>query len=157
MITEMAQDDPARDPRQQPAELLKRVGDPVAVDWLVKYNAYCHIVDDLVDGDVDPKTGALEAALQAMTLYSHPFWIQNHVRLLAVARLCHLNYADSVDWEDSPHKWQRAEADTIRHCGSDMVRAVVDLIGGMDEARRISPILRIIGYEDHHDAQGNPH
>jgi hypothetical protein len=144
------------DPRQQPAELLKLTGDAEAVDWLVRYNAYAHLLDDLVDGD-RPAKDALEFGRMALELYSHPFWRKHSQRLYSVARLCHSNYEDSVHWETSPVEWQRTEADVIRHCGSDMVRAVVDLCAGYPALREISPILRIIGYEDHHDTDGQPH
>jgi hypothetical protein len=156
MITELKPGSPILDPRQQPAELLKLIGDAEAVDWLVRYNAYAHQLDDLVDGDVEPRVGALTLARMALELYSHPFWVRHGLRLYAVARLCHSNYEDSVHWEKSPVAWQRTEADVIRHCGSDMVRAVADLMAGYPAMREISPILRIIGYEDHHDEHGNP-
>lgn len=155
MITELKPGSPMLDPQRQHAELLKLLGDPAAVDWLVRYNAYAHLLDDLVDGD-RPARDSLELARQALELYSHPFWVKHSTRLYSVARLCHSNYEDSVHWEKSPVAWQRTEADTVRHSGSDMVRAVADLCAGYAAMREISPVLRIIGYVAHHDAGGNP-
>jgi hypothetical protein len=39
VITELKPGSPMLDPQRQHAELLKLLGDPAAVDWLVRYNA----------------------------------------------------------------------------------------------------------------------
>ena len=47
-------------------------------------------------------------------------------------------------------------AATEGHSGADVIRVVADLCGGWEAMRSISPVLRILGYEDHHDPEGKP-
>jgi hypothetical protein len=140
-------------------------GNESAVDWLVRYNTYVHALDDLVDDDYhrefdDIAQGrrkkAMDVAVQALEVHSHPFYQQNIAQLYRLLRVAHINYEDSVAFERSPVEWQRAESDVIRHGASDVARAVVDICGGLDEARKISLIVRSVCYQKHHDKDGKP-
>lgn len=137
-------------------ELLRLCrGDKEAVEWCMLHEKYAHALDDMVDQDkgYDPN----EFALLCMCLYSHRFYQRNSAVLSTVMRLAHNNWLDANEWEKSDKPWQQLEADTLRHCGADVIRVVIDLCGGWDAMREISPVLRIIAYDDHHDEQGKPH
>jgi hypothetical protein len=169
MTTELSEEFQSKDLKDQVAYLLKAChGNEAAVDWLVRYNTHAHALDDLIDDDYHSaadtpeqreearRRRTLNFALEAIDLFTHPFYFRHGAQLHRLLRVSHLNYEDSVAWEKSPLAWQRQEADVIRHGASDVARAVIDLCGGVAEARFISPIIRMICYREHHDRDGNP-
>ena len=155
MITEIPTNAPIRNRQGQLAEFHRLCrGDAEAVHFCVLHDRYAHMLDDLIDMDKPADPGVF--ALLCMEIYSSPFFQRNSIALRTVMRLSHSNWLDANEWEKSPVAWQRTEADTIRHSGADVIRVVADLCGGWEAMRSISPVLRILGYEDHHDADGKP-
>ena len=52
------------------------LGSESARQWLAAWHFYCHVIDDLVDGDVVLNTESmLNLLVQANALYSMPFYV----------------------------------------------------------------------------------
>jgi hypothetical protein len=106
-------------------------GNHNAVVFITAFHAYCHAIDDLVDGDVPFTPEAfLDVMMQANSLYSTPFYIDNWFRLQPVIAQITSTYADSVAWEKADEEWKRQTADVLRLCGNDMILQVAWIIGG---------------------------
>lgn len=118
--------------------------------FLVAWHSYCHMIDDLVDGDTaQTPESLLEALVMANKVYSLPFYAVNAHRLSGVVVLVSSTYADSVAWEKLPG-WQAHVADVIRQCGNDMILAVADITGGWRLVRSISLRLREAAWHNQH-------
>ena len=60
-------------------------GNHNAVVFITAFHAYCHAIDDLIDGDVPFTPEAfMDVLMQANSLYSTPFYIDNWFRLQPV-------------------------------------------------------------------------
>jgi hypothetical protein len=141
---------------EQDLQSLQRAccGNADAMDFLNRWRAYVHAIDDLVDGDLAGHEALLSTFAQAIPLYSHPFYL-NHLReLRQIALNCTNAYADVVAWEKSGQPWQAQFADHYRHFGAEMVLAVAMICGGYEHARSFSLELRTICWLEHHDAAG---
>ena len=144
--------------QEQDIQSLQRAccGNPEAMDFLNQWRAYVHAIDDIVDGDTPGHEALLATFAQAISLYSHPFYL-NHLReLRQIALNCTNAYADSVAWEKSPHRYQAEFADAYRHFGAEMVLAVAMICGGYQHARSFSLELRTICWMEHHTPDGRP-
>lgn len=130
-------------------------GNIPAADWLVKWAAYCHAIDDIIDEARGPQA-LLEVLANAVELYSHPFFLTNwsHLRPLVISITN--SYADSVAWEKSDSAGERAMADVLRFSGLEMYLLVAALCGGYGHMRKISPLLRRQTWDSNHDASGAP-
>lgn len=97
-------------------------GNHNAVVFITAFHAYCHAIDDLIDGDVPFTPEAfMDVLMQANSLYSTPFYIENWFRLQPVVAMITSTYADSVAWEKADEEWKRQTADVLRLCGNDMI------------------------------------
>jgi hypothetical protein len=133
-------------------ELVRRIccGNQSAMDFLANYWAkYCHLIDDLIDGDAKGAEATLRAFALAITIYSHPFYLQNLAALRQVALNVTCLYADTVAWENAGD-WRGTWADMNRHCSIEMVVAVATICGGYEHARCVIPELRMLAYAEHH-------
>lgn len=126
-------------------------GNQDATSFLLAFHAYCHQIDDLIDGETtyNPEN-LLKVLMTANALYSTPFYLQHAWRLQAVIASITNTYADSVAWENSSVKWKSNVADVIRQCGNDMVLVVAFIVGGYVNMRAISLQLREFAYNDQH-------
>jgi hypothetical protein len=131
-------------------------GNPGAADWLQKWHAYCHAVDDLIDEARGPES-LLEVLAQAADLYAHPFWLANCIHLRPLVVAITNAYADSVAWEKSGDSPERAMADVLRFAGVEMYCMVAAICGGYAHMRKISPLIRRQTWTANHDEQGRPH
>jgi hypothetical protein len=129
-------------------------GDEVAVQWLLAWNGYVHLIDDIIDGEDDSPETVLKTFVLAAELYTHPFFVKHAARLKQIVLNCTNAYADSVAWEKSSEEWQRQFADHYRHFGAEMVVAVATICGGYGHARDISPELRTVCWKAHHTREG---
>jgi len=126
-------------------------GNHNAVVFITAFHAYCHAIDDLVDGDVPFTPEAfLDVMMQANSLYSTPFYIENWFRLQPVIAQITSTYADSVAWEKSDEEWKRQTSDVLRLCGNDMIIQVAWIIGGYKHMRAISLKMREFAYHSQH-------
>ena len=131
-------------------------GNVAAADWIQKWRAYCHAIDDIIDEKQGPEA-ILKVLADAVDLYSHPFFLANwfHIRPLVIAITnC---YADSVAWEKSEDARERAMADVLRFAAVEMYCLVAAICGGYTHMRRLSPFIRLQTWAANHDAAGNPH
>lgn len=137
------------------------VGNAEAMDFLLLWQPYAHGVDDIDDGDIEGVEDRNGVFIQALEVYTHPFFRKHwqELKLLVVTLSC--DYTDSVLWENSPEKWQREEADAIRHSGSAMVRAVAYICAeeaqpgsGWRHLRSFSLGMRHLCYVEHHGKKG---
>jgi len=126
-------------------------GNESARQWIAAWHFYCHAIDDLVDGDAVLNTESmLDLLIQANSLYSMPFYIENWFRLQPVIAQITSTYADSVAWEKADEEWKRQTSDVLRLCGNDMILQVAWIIGGYKHMRAISLKLREFAYHSQH-------
>ena len=130
-------------------------GNAEAKAFLAAWHRYCHLLDDIVDGDA-PAGAAIQLGRWANDIYSCSFYRTNQAALQPLVQLITCHYEDSVEMATSEMAWERAEADVIRHAGADMVRVVAFLIGGYSHMRAVSRDIRSLCYHEHHDPEGNP-
>jgi hypothetical protein len=136
-------------------QVLQRVccGNTSAMDFLANHwQPYVHEVDDIIDGDRPKARDQLKTFARAVLVYTHPFFIEHMLALRQLALNITITFADSADWEKSPHAWQRDWANHNRHCGMEMVVAVALICGGHDHAFAISQEQRAICNHEHTDA-----
>ncbi len=124
-------------------------GNTEAVDFLNRWSAYAHGVDDLIDETTDNEF-KIALFARAIEIYSHPFYLKNLIALRQVALHANNMFADSVAWEKSDVKWQKDFADWGRHAATEMVIAVANIIGGYDHMRAVSLEMRKLCYTQHH-------
>jgi len=138
-------------------QALKRacLGNESAMDFLRRWSAYVHAIDDIED-EVTTAEFRLATFIGALELYTHPFFLAHGHALKQVVLSCTNLYADAVAWEKSQEPWQRAFADWARHSGAEMVLAVANLVGGYQHMRNISLELRTVNYSEHHGEDGQP-
>jgi len=125
------------------------------MDFLACWREYVHQIDDLIDGDAKGPEAMLNAFMLAAFVYTQPFFIEHMASLRQIAVNCTNAYADSVKWEKA-EGWRAQFADHYRHFASEMVLAVASICGGYAHMRKISPILREMGWNEHHNEKGEP-
>lgn len=130
-------------------------GNNDAARFLCFWREYVHQIDDLIDGDTKGPEATLTAFMLAAFVYTDPFFVANMTALRQIAINCTNAYADSVKWEKA-EGWRGQFADHYRHFASEMVLAVASICGGYAHMRKISPVLREMGWNEHHDEKGNP-
>jgi len=132
---------------------------PEAWEFVLKYNEYCHAVDDIID---DEKKRAdnefiLKAFQLAADVYSTPFY-RRHVDVLRpIEFMVNNTYADSVKWEKSAETWKRRDAQAIRHVGIDMFFIVVAITYGRETMRELSDEMRTYSHLKHMKEEGLNH
>jgi hypothetical protein len=134
-------------------------GNPEAADWLTRWQAYVHAIDDQIDGDVSETERAehlLRLFAGASELYTHPFFVRHAARLQLLIVLVTSAYADSVAFERSGVTWKVQWADHWRHIGAEVALAVAYICGGYDHLRSVSPEMRSVCHWRHHDPDGKP-
>jgi len=128
---------------------------PEAKAFLYAWHRYCHLIDDVVDGE-EPTIKAAQVGRWANDLYSSAFYQRFSVVLGPQVQLITCHYEDSVEMEKSKERWQRTVADVIRSNGADMVRMVAFIVGGYSLMRQISIPLRALCWREHHTIEGDP-
>lgn len=146
-------------------EQLQRIccGNAAGVDFMNRWQAYVHAIDDIEDGELTHPEERLGTFIGALELYTHPFFLRYMAELKPVILLVTSDYADAVAWEKSKTEWKRREADTLRHSGAAMVRIVAYLCAeahtpgsGYRHLRSFSLEMRTVCYLEHHDEKGQP-
>ncbi len=130
-------------------------GNKSAAQFLCFWREYVHQIDDLVDGDTKGPEALLKAFMLAAFVYTQPFFTENVGALKQIAINCTNAYADTVMWEKDT-SWRGNFSDHYRHFASEMVLAVASICGGYEHMRKISPILREMGWNEHHNTKGEP-
>jgi hypothetical protein len=130
-------------------------GNAEAIDFLTRWGAYSHGVDDLID-EVTDSEFKVSLFARAIEIYTHPFFLKNISALRQVALHATNMYADSVKLEKSEVKWEKDFADWARHAAAEMVLAVAHIVGGYDHMRFVSFEMRKLCYVEHHDNEGTP-
>lgn len=138
-------------------ELLRAIccGQEGAVDFLICWRAYVHLIDDIVDGEA-PVAEVIRVGAMANTLFTSKFYRVHADALYVTVQLLTMAYRDSVEWEKSGVAWQAQIADVIRHAGADMVRAVALLCGGYAHLEKYSLEIHSVCYTEHHTTAGKP-
>jgi hypothetical protein len=131
-------------------------GNQKAADFLHKWKAYVHGIDDIVDGDIKTAEETIAVFMHAAFLYADPFYLEHLPRLHQIVVNCTNAYADSVAWEKSEVEWQRNFSDHFRHFAAEMVLAVAFICGGYHHMRQVSLLIRLACWEEHHDETGGP-
>lgn len=129
---------------------------PEAMEFVILWTNYCHMVDDIVDGDKLSSEHVIETFAKAVEVFSCPFYLRNIMALRQLTLNIAIAYNDSVKWEVSPTTWQKNQADVYRSFGSEMWIAVATIVGGYEHARNVSAKIRTDCYTEHHDLQGKP-
>jgi hypothetical protein len=122
-----------------------------AEEFVELWHKYCHLIDDIVDGD-----SALDLRVFSMAneLYSCEFYVAHRHKLKTMIQVVTCIYEDSVRMEKSTIHWQKYTADVIRHSGADILRAVAYLCGGYQLLRKMSFSIHEVCYIQHHDKGG---
>jgi hypothetical protein len=110
---------------------------PDAQIFSLLYSYYIHKIDDLIDEPKDPKL-VLEVAYIASILFTNPFFVRNSQYLLGVDHQINDIYANTIEWENEDKR--RELANTHRHAGLMMLHAVIMLVGGREQLRKISKL-----------------
>lgn len=129
------------------------LGNQSAGEFLWLWDAYVHAIDDLVDGDRVGSESLLDVFAQAIFVYTHPFFMANMVALRQIAINCTNAYADAAAWEKLDG-WKLNFSDHYRHFAVEMVIAIASICGGYAHARRVSPALRELCWNQHHNEKG---
>lgn len=138
----------------QELEWLTR-GNQEAARFLRFWRQYVHQIDDLIDGDTKGPEAMLSAFMLAAFVYTDPFFVAHMPELRQIAINCTNAYADSVAWEKG-EGWKAQWADHYRHFSQEMALAVAGICGGYNHMRQISPIIREMGWNEHHNEKGEP-
>jgi hypothetical protein len=144
-------------PKRMREQEFQRIclGQPEAMDFLLRWTAYVHAIDDIEDEKTTSEF-RLAAFIQAVELYTCPFFLRHSAALKQVVLNCTNIYADSLAWEKSEDKWKRDFSNWARHGGTEMVLAVAAIVGGYAHMRRVSLEIREQNYCTHHGEEGNP-
>ncbi|HTH21690.1 MAG TPA: hypothetical protein VL854_05700 [Nitrososphaeraceae archaeon] len=130
---------------------------PDAVKFIYAFSAYCHGIDDIIDGEIKDTEGILRVFGMAADVFTCPFWRQYGPMLYIVEKVINNDFSDSEVMKNSEHQWQRQHADVLRCSANNMLHAVLYLLCGREVARRVSLDIRTCSYFNHHDEAGNPH
>lgn len=131
------------------------LNNPEAIDFLTRWSNYVHSIDDIEDTAATSEF-RLKAFIQAMEIYTHPFFLKHGAALKQIVYNATSLYADSLECEKSAVDWHQRLWDWARHSGVEMVLAVACIIGGYDHMRSISMEFRKLCYFEHHDEKGQP-
>lgn len=125
-----------------------------AFRFMQAWNAYCHAVDDIVDGDTPGTEDLLKVLLAAHLIYTSNFFTKNVDMLSPLVGVITNAYLDSVEWETSPDVWKRTIADQLRSYGNEMILQVAEIVGGWPHRRKFSQRIRALSYMTHHTKEG---
>jgi hypothetical protein len=141
-------------------------GNAKAAEWINIGRIYVHLIDDIIDEDLDGGHRARGAericgmGACAIKLYSHDFYIENRERLSTLMTLITGLYATSVRYEGSDVEWKKNFSDWSRHSWLLVVLSVADICGGLrgyENMRNISDELWEQSFVEHHDHSGERH
>jgi hypothetical protein len=128
-------------------EILSR--HPNVAQFLIDYNDYVHLIDDLIDGDATTNAeNILTLAHKASKLFNNDFYRQFGQYLYLVEVVNNNTYADSVIWEKIDG-WKKQHADVMRHAALDMFMACIFILSDYQTLRSISPKMREYCYTKH--------
>jgi len=134
-------------------------GNAAALDFLRKYMALAHMVDDVVDGEITDREGICRVFMALTTFFSCSQFYQDHRQHLFPVIIASMdNHANSVMWEGSAETHKARLADVLR---STVVQVVhfVGLIchgGDVNAMRQLSEKSWLNSWATHHDGEGNP-
>lgn len=131
------------------------MGNAAAIEFVWRWAKYCHAIDDIEDEVTTPEF-RLGTFVQALEVYTCPFFKQHEAALKPLVYLITNQYADSVAWEKSKEQWKREYSEWARHCGAEMVLAVAGIVGGYQHMRAISLELRTVNYAEHFTETPSP-
>lgn len=137
------------------AALLMRVKEllapvPAAEHFVVRWTEYVHLIDDIIDGDVELDANVLlKLTAWAAEIFSSEYYHQFRQFLYPVVILTNNTYGDSVQWEHSDEAWKRRHADALRHTGYDMFFIIVMIHCGYEKMREISIEFREYSHLKH--------
>lgn len=125
--------------------LLKRIynGNSEAYEFIVKWTAYIHAIDDIDDNKTTSEFRSRTFIL-ALELYTCSFFLKNIFQLKQTVYTITNMYADSQD------KINKEFSEWASHAGIEMFLTVALITGGYTHMRSVSPELRAITYCNHH-------
>ena len=126
---------------------------PDAVFFILHYCKYCHLVDDLEDGEAANDT-LREVGALATIVYNCNYWRKYSQTLLLVDVLIQNAYFDSVKWEKlstTLPNWKKRDAKVLARSGYNMIFAVIYLEFGHEKLNELSLAFR----EETHLKQGH--
>ena len=128
---------------------------PEAIDFVWRWANYVHAIDDIEDEVTTPEF-RLGTFIQALEVFTSPFFRRHEAALKPLVYLITNQYADSVKWEKSKEPWQREYSEWARHSGAEMVLAVAAIVGGYQHMRAISLELRTVNHAEHYTERPSP-
>lgn len=123
-------------------------GDEEAYKFILAWQAYCHGIDDIVDGEVKDVEGKVAVFFTAAAIFTSNYWAKNKHALYPLVAIITGDYVDS--------NTSIPQADVLRGSGNNMLIAVAFLQGGYSLMRHITPKLRKLSWEYHHTLDSKP-
>jgi hypothetical protein len=141
--------------QQQFIHLIKKYlsNDADAVFWTIAYVAYCHGIDDVIDGDKTDYEFILLNFRTAISLYTY-HWFQKHQdQLIPLLITAHDSYRDSVCMERSLRQedWEKHVGDVIRQNTLDVILMIIFIVSGLEARNQAALEFRKLAYETHHE------
>lgn len=136
-------------------------GNEEAFDFIAQWNRHCHLVDDVIDGDLKDHQEVLKTFVQGQDLFVHPFFDKHRDRLYPVTILAANAYADSLELSLSDKESDKKLSDVLRSYGNEVLIIVAGICtpDGEDVWNRMRKYSRIIRQESwfkHHTKDNEP-
>jgi hypothetical protein len=131
-------------------------GNTAGLDFLTRFHAYMHEIDDIIDERDWNNERVLKCFASACLLYSHPFYSANRHRLGTAILVATSLYNDANKWERDPALWKRWWADVMRHAGNEVIFAVAQICGGWGHLKSLTAPMMAMSYIYHADKYGTP-
>lgn len=131
---------------------------PDALIWILSYVAYCHAIDDIIDGDKNDHTFILNTFRLAISIFSFPFYTNNMSSLRALIETAQDAYRDSVEMEKKNDAlWKSRVGDIIRQNANDVILMTIMLTSGIEKRNEAALKLRELSFRTHHNELGERH
>ena len=90
-------------------------GDPHAREFSAMWSAFCHMIDDVIDGEKIKAEGFVEELIRVIGEFSfNPFYQKHRCELFPLIIQSASAFMDSYRWEDSPDHLKHNHANALR-------------------------------------------
>lgn len=124
-------------------------GNPDAARFLLAFVAHCHVLDDVIDGDVpvgDERLMASEAAW-LLELTGNAFFVQHRAMLVPVILAGFNAWLDANRMEKSEDEREARAADVVKGIYHEVCWTVAFICGGWDHLRTVTRLYREYDYD----------
>jgi len=141
----------SKTPKGAVEEILTKLTNEQAKNFILTYIYYIEYADDLVDGEsIDRLLAVKNFTSLAIQVFNHPYYVRYREALCMVEVNNNINYFTSVSWEKSNASWKRRDAKMLARSGIEMIFAVLVVELGIEQARPLCEELREIVHLYHY-------